>query len=162
MIRRFSPAAALALAACATSTSPATPNPPGPIQTVTYSTGPCFGTCPIYTVTVDLASGSIAWHGERFVAVPGDRQKIDKAAVVAFLNRLQKWRSVGERLLNGAPGCASMTTDMPTVDVSWDGIAGHAHLAFNYGCDMEKNRALAEDLRSAPTLLPLADLIGQR
>lgn len=162
MIRRFAPAAVLALAACATDTGPATPDPAGPIQTVTYSTGPCFGACPVYTVTVDLASGSIAWQGERFVAVTGDRRMVDKAAVVAFLNRLQKWRPPGERVLSGSPGCASMATDQSTVDVAWDGIAGHAHLAFNYGCDGEKNRVLAEDLRSAPTLLPIADLIGRR
>jgi Domain of unknown function (DUF6438) len=36
------------------------------MTSVTLRRGPCFGTCPMYEVTL-TADGSASWHGERFV-----------------------------------------------------------------------------------------------
>jgi Domain of unknown function (DUF6438) len=38
----------------------------GQIATVTLRRGPCFGSCPVYEVTL-AADGSATWKGERFV-----------------------------------------------------------------------------------------------
>jgi len=37
---------------------------------------------------------------------------------------------------------------------------GRQHTVY-HGCDMEKNRAIAERLRRAPTLLPISGMIGR-
>ena len=51
--------------------------------------------------------------------------------------------------------------DLPSAEVVWTGSGGERRLYFYFGCDMERNRALAERLRAAPRLLPIADLIGR-
>ena len=53
-----------------------------------------------------------------------------------------------------------MATDLPLVDVKWRSRGAEQELYFNYGCDMESKRAIAERLGSAPDLLPIASLIG--
>jgi hypothetical protein len=55
-----------------------------------------------------------------------------------------------------------MATDMPSATVTWTGRRGAQRLHFYYGCDMERNRALARRLSSAPGLLPIGDFIGAR
>ena len=53
-----------------------------------------------------------------------------------------------------------MATDMPSTEVVWAGADGSRRtLYFYHGCDMEKNRAIAERLEAAPRLLPIAEFI---
>jgi hypothetical protein len=46
--------------------------------------------------------------------------------------------------------------------VTWTGQNGAGHLVYDYGCDRDAHRTLAEALRSAPQALPIAALIGER
>ena len=46
-------------------------------------------------------------------------------------------------------------TDMPSAEVTWRSPAASSSLYFYYGCDMERNRAIAERLSDAPG--PAAD-----
>ncbi|MEI9928271.1 MAG: DUF6438 domain-containing protein [Sphingomonas sp.] len=162
MKRSIAAVAALALAGCATVRGGAPgEGPDAHMLTISYRTGPCFGACPVYSVRVGL-DGTIVFNGIRDTAVVGERRIVDHRAAIAFFNRLQPLRPRAERLLTGPPGCAEMATDLPSVDVRWEGFGDPAHLAFYYGCDMEKNRALAEALGNAPDLLPIAKLIGAR
>lgn len=56
-----------------------------------------------------------------------------------------------------------MATDQDSVDVRWRSTSGdEQHLYFYYGCDMERNRPIADQLRAAIGLLPIAPLISQR
>ena len=55
-----------------------------------------------------------------------------------------------------------MATDLPSATVTWHDPGGARSLYFYYGCDMQKNRALAQRLRRAPELLPLTQYIGPR
>jgi hypothetical protein len=53
-----------------------------------------------------------------------------------------------------------LATDLPSADVTWRGRDGSEQaLYFYFGCDMEKNQAIAERLRKAPDLLPIHDFI---
>jgi hypothetical protein len=55
-----------------------------------------------------------------------------------------------------------MATDLPSADVRWRSADGaEQHLYFYFGCDMERNRAIADRLRVAPDLLPIGELIGR-
>ena len=65
------------VAACAPAPRPAAeaaPTPTPRVETegdgITLERGPCFGTCPVYTVTLSR-SGAVRFEGRRFVADSG-------------------------------------------------------------------------------------------
>jgi hypothetical protein len=158
--------AALALAGCATTERgggpPTAGAPRAQIDSVTYSTTPCHGFCPVYSVTID-ASGAGVFTGTRNTAVVGDRRfTATRAQVADFFDRLQPYRPVGERLLAGPDTCKTYATDLPSVDVTWTGGGGIGHLRYDFGCDRDSNRGLAEALRAAPQALAIGELIGKR
>ncbi|WP_010544318.1 DUF6438 domain-containing protein [Sphingomonas elodea] len=133
-------------------------------EMIRYATSPCFGACPVYTVTV-RPDGTGTFEGQRFTAVSGARDfRVTPAQYTAFLTRLAPYRprSGTVRYAPGEPTCGQAATDMPSVEVQWDGKAGHRALSFYFGCDRERNRMMADALGSAPDLLPIAGLIGAR
>jgi hypothetical protein len=147
----------LALAACATTAGAARDQ----VESIAYETGPCFGACPVYRLTVNR-DGSGLFVGRRFTAVTGERRfSVTPAQYGAFVRQLEPLRPAsGERLYSGE-ACEMMATDLPSADVKWRGDDGaEQHLYFYYGCDMERNRAIGERLRAAPDLLAIGDLIG--
>jgi hypothetical protein len=149
--------ASLALAACASVAA----EPAGRVASIAYETGPCFGACPVYTVTVDR-DGRGRFEGRRFTTVTGERSfEVTPEQFRAFAQALEPLRPAsGERRYSGE-ACDMTATDLPSADVRWRTADGaEQHLYFYYGCDMERNRAIAERLRAAPDLLPIGDLIG--
>lgn len=159
-------AGSLALAACATTTE--RPAPEGPIavesDSITYSTGPCFGACPVYSVTVS-PDGTGTFTGKRFTAVTGERRfTLSRAQYDAFAARLAPYRpeSGVVRYTPGSGNCAQVATDMPGVDVTWTRAIGDSQaLHFYFGCDMAKNAAMRDALGSAPEALPIERFVGQ-
>ncbi|MDF7776269.1 DUF6438 domain-containing protein [Sphingomonas sp. AOB5] len=156
--------AALALAGCSRTEAPK----PIPIESdsITYATGPCFGRCPVFTITV-RPDGSGIFTGKQFTAVTGERAfKLTPAEYQAFAGRLQPYRpETGERRYShGEKGCEQAVTDMPSVDIRWTRAIGDSQgLYFYYGCVGEKNRPMADALGSAPDDIPaLEALIGER
>lgn len=157
-------AAALALAGCAR-----TDGGPKPIpvesDSITYETGPCFGACPVYSITV-RSDGSGVFTGKRFTAVTGERAfKLSPAQYNAFAARLQQYRPASgeKRYAPGEPGCGHVATDLPSVDITWRRAIGDSqHLYYYYGCDMGGNPAMANTLGGAIEELPLEPLIGER
>ena len=132
-----------------------------PVESVSYETGPCFGACPVYRVAVNR-DGTGLFEGRRFTAVTGERRfTLTPDQFRAFVGQLEPLRPASGVMRYSGDVCGAMATDMPSVDVRWRSAGGaEQHLYFYYGCDMERNRAIAERLRSAPDLLPIRDLIG--
>lgn len=130
-------------------------------ESISYETGPCFGACPIYKVTVNR-DGSGLFEGRRFTAVTGERAfRLTPAQFDAFARQLAPLRPASGEVRYSGEMCGMMATDMPSADVRWRERDGaEQHLYFYYGCDMERNRGIAERLRTAPDLLPIRDLIG--
>jgi hypothetical protein len=149
-------AASVSLPGCATSTVAAGES----LDSVSYETGPCFGACPVYRVTVNR-DGQGLFEGRRFTAVTGERRfSVTPAQFRAFVARLAPLRPAsGERRYAGE-ACETMATDLPSAEITWR-AADLQSLYFYFGCDMERNRAIAERLRSAPDLLPIAGMIGR-
>ena len=153
----------LALAAC---TPAARPGAPTGIEadSIRYATGPCFGTCPVYSVTV-TPDGAGTFVGERFTAVSGTRGfRIPPARYAALAATLAPYRPAGgeRRIAQGTPDCGNAPTDMPSTDVTWTRAAGDsARLSFYHGC-AANNRALADTLREVPAMLPIGNLVGKR
>lgn len=162
-------AAALMLAGCVAPRSGE--GPAGPIaiegDSIRYETGPCFGVCPVYQVTV-RPDGSGVFNGIRFTAVTGERAfRVSRADYAAFAATLAPYRPASGTVLYtpaNPKNCAEQATDLPTVDVTWTRAIGDSQaLSFYFGCDMEKNHVMGEALGSAPDRLPpLEALIGPR
>ena len=155
----FAMSAALALIGCATTSGAAVG---GRLESISYETGPCFGACPVYTVTVNR-DGNGLFEGRRFTAVTGERRfTLTPAQFDAFARQLESLRPAsGEQSYSGDE-CGVMATDLPSADVRWRSADGaEQHLYFYFGCDMERNRAIADRLRAAPDLLPIGALIGR-
>jgi hypothetical protein len=141
---------------------------PIPVESdsITYETGPCFGACPVYSITV-RPDGSGVFTGKRFTAVTGERAfQLSPAQYSAFVATLQKYRPVsGERRI--APGekeCGPAATDLPSVDITWRRAVGDSqHLYYYYGCRMSGDHAMGNALGGAiEELKPLEPLIGER
>lgn len=133
-------------------------------EMIRYTTSPCFGACPVYSVTV-RPDGTGTFEGQRFTAVSGARDfRVTPAQYDAFLTRLAPYRprSGTVRTAPGAPACGQHATDMPGVEVQWDGKAGHRSFSYDFGCERARNPGVADALGSAPDLLPIAGMIGAR
>lgn len=147
-------------AGCAT-----VPDAPVAIESdaISYTAGPCFGTCPMYTVSI-RPDGSGTFEGRRFTAVTGTRSfQATPAQYRAFAAHLAPLRPAeGAVRLSGA-ACASQATDLPSAEVTWFSQIGNSQSYYlDFGCDRERNRAARERLEAAPDLLPIAALIGPR
>ena len=151
--------ASLALAACTTVAAA----PAGGIESISYETGQCFGACPVYRVTVDR-DGRGVFEGRRFTAFTGERRfTVSPAQFRAFARHLAPLRPARGDVNYSGEACTQTATDLPSAQVDWRAAGGgEQHLYFYYGCDMERNRAIAERLRSAPDLLPIGELIHRR
>ena len=159
--------AATALSGCIPPGRPQAPGGPVPIEgdSIRYETGPCFGACPVYTVTV-RPDGSGVFDGKRFTAVKGERPfTLTRAQYEAFAARLAPYRpaSGSVRYAMGEPNCRNAATDMPSVDVTWTRAIGDSQsLHYYFGCDLQHNRPIRDALGQAAEALPIGDLIGAR
>ena len=155
---------ALLVAGCAAQ-PPVAPPPPaaGMHLVIRYETGPCFGFCPVYTVTVSQ-NGSGTFEGKQHTAVTGTRIfTVTPEHFAAFRDRLEPYRpyDVGERRI-ADPNCGGLSaTDFPSVDITWTEKAPQHHLHAYYGCDMERNAGMFKALQDAPEVLPIRAFIGR-
>lgn len=151
-----------ALPALSAAALPPSPRPSTPVQTIVYETGPCFGTCPVYRLTIN-SSGDGTFEGRRFTRVTGSHAfRFTSAQYRAFARALAPLRPAHGSVRYAGERCRAMATDMPSAEVTWSDRRGPQSLYFYYGCDMQRNRAIAERLRRAPNMLPLTDFIGPR
>jgi hypothetical protein len=129
-------------------------------ETIRYETAPCYGTCPVYAVTI-APDGKGTFEGKRFTAVTGVKEfQATPADYHTFAAKLAPYRPKdAETVLQpGQPGCENAPTDMPSVDIVWSELSGsRQHLNVYYGCGSQEMRA---GLRSAPDALPIAAFIG--
>jgi hypothetical protein len=129
--------ATLALVACGR--SPARPPQAEPAPTeghISLERRPCFGACPVYTVTLER-SGAVIFEGRRFVADTGTfTGSIPAARADSLFLELDAagWFTFADRYGMGEPGCERFATDLPSVvtEVRIDGRA--KRVEHDYGC----------------------------
>ena len=129
---------------------------------ISYETGPCFGACPVFKVTVS-PDGSGTFEGRQHTAVTGERRfRITPAQYRAFAAHLAPLRPAEGSVRLSGEACRQMATDLPSAEITWFSQIGNSQsYYFYYGCDMEKNRAIADRVRRAPSLLPIREMIGR-
>jgi hypothetical protein len=133
-------------------------------ETITYQTSPCFGSCPVYKVTVS-ADGRGTFEGQRFTAATGTKSfRVTPRRYAAFRRQLDAARPAGELLLTpDNKACGMAPTDMPGIDVRWAGGGRKpSHLSFYTGCNSVRAQGMKRSLRAAPEALPIAAFIGER
>ena len=149
----------LPVAAC--TAQPITKHDAWAADTISYTTGSCYGPCPAYTVIVS-ANGQGSFDGQLYTKIEGKRRfRLTAAQFKAFSDALQSFRPVGVQRLESYPECKEVWTDSHTVEIQWTSKMKMARLSYYYGCDPEKYKVMARALSSAPERLPIAEFVGQ-
>lgn len=129
--------AVLALAAACTGNPDVARPTPTADDSIELARGPCFGACPVYTVTI-YGDGRVVFRGERFVTQSGEHTRtIDAAAAAALFAEADSigfFRMPAAITPANAQACGASWTDMPSADITvwW---AGRQHeVAHYHGC----------------------------
>jgi hypothetical protein len=97
----------------------AAPRPSTPVQTIIYETGPCFGRCPVYRLTIN-SNGSGTFEGRRFTASTGTHPfRFTPAQYRAFATALEPARPAHGSGRYSGERCRTMATDLPSAEVTW-------------------------------------------
>jgi hypothetical protein len=89
---------------------------------ITLERTACFGTCPVYAVTID-AQGNVVYNGSKFVRVTGRQTgHVAVSRVAAILERAERIRffDLNDRYreIRHPDGTTSTVTDLPTTFVT--------------------------------------------
>lgn len=134
--------------------------PPVGGETVSYSVGPCFGFCPVYTVSV-TPDGHVAFDGERHTATLG-KQDHDGGA--------HTYRTISNTLAAYRPAtgttadteCESRMSDQQHYRIVWTAVDGtETVLQHDKGCRSAKNDQLNKTMENLPAKLGIADWTKQ-
>lgn len=143
---------AASFAGCSAS-SPASPTGPIPSasDSIELGRGPCFGTCPIYTVTV-RGDGRVRFVGERFVEQTGVHTRTvdaaDVAALFAAADRIEFFDLPADITPANEAACGSAwTTDMPSATVAIDWAERDHDVHHYHGCPRAPDRLTAFEER---------------
>ena len=110
--------------------------PGGDSAAVTLERTPCFGTCPVYRVSV-APSGAVRFVGTHHVARQGaatadmGRERVD--SLVRALEAGGYFGFADEYVMN-APACGQYATDSPTVITSVTAGGRTKRIRHDYGC----------------------------
>jgi len=156
-MRLIAISAAAWLAGCAT-TSGTNAEPP---REVSFEATPCFGSCPVFSVTID-ADGHGVYEGGRFVKTRGRHEfTASRAEMRRFFDRIAPFRpnGVATYQMGNCPGPAH--TDAPSIKVRWISATRADSLDWDLGCQVEALKAIEPNLEQAWQELPLDDLVGR-
>lgn len=153
----FSVAMMLALAGCG-GAGEAPSNSQSRFGELELSYGPCFGTCPIFSVTLN-ESGSLTYEGERFVEASGrHRRQMGPALfsrVVALIETLPETELVDPLQ------CPRRHTDARSVRGRLRTANHDIEILHYYGCSgYEYRRRQVRLIRELTDLLEIDDLVG--
>jgi hypothetical protein len=105
--------------------------------------GPCFGTCPVYSVTLD-GSGAVLFEGRRFVADTGiSTGRVPPARIDSLVAELTAggYFDLADRYAPGEAGCERYATDLPSVMTEVRAGGRSKRIEHDHGC-METPEAL--------------------
>ncbi len=151
----------IALAGCSTMNAPATGGA-GPVkETISYTVGPCFGFCPVYSLEVS-PGGHVAYNGERHTAVIGAKER--DAGENAYGDTAKALAAF--RPADGATAdtqCEQRRTDAQHYVITWTKADGtKTVLQHDRGCMSAKNTELNKALDEIPAKLGVADWAKQQ
>jgi hypothetical protein len=138
-MRLFFVIAALAAAALADTSAPPAGNSPYVMATLERTA--CYGSCPIYTLTI-FSDGRVEWNGARFVKQRGKATATLSASELAQLR--EAFDAVGYFALGDGYDCYEMT-DAPSANTSYSDGKQKKSIAHYHGCQSKpKTKELGE------------------
>lgn len=149
------------LSGCAT--APAAPTPAAKVDTISFSAGRCFGTCPVYRVTIE-PDGSGVLFPEKFTSVPGEtRFTVTPQQYRRLRDSLAPFRPATGTKKNigpGDPSCKRMATDMPGYRIVWDRAPQKpTQLDYYGGCHDPQHTRLRAAIAAVPKLLNIEPML---
>ena len=173
-VRALALAALFVLAGCKSRTaavgSPSsTAVTPSRFTAITFERTPCFGTCPVYSVTVSgsasaSASASVRFTGVRNVDSVGAFTRTIDAATVAALQRAfddAQYYALDDRYGHGEPNCREYGTDAARIITSITTPDRTKKVDHDLGCANVPTR-LTDLYRRFDELVGTARWIGRR
>lgn len=111
--------------------------------TITLERRPCFGTCPVYALTVD-GKGRVRYKGTAHVSLLGsDTASITPEQVTLLIAEFDRvgYEQFADRYAYGEPSCPTYVSDSPTTITSLTRGGVTKRVEHDYGC-AEVPRAL--------------------
>lgn len=146
----------LALAACANQNgNPVSSTPPVSQKEISFTVGPCFGFCPVYSVSVK-ADATVAFEGKRHTAHLGQRNlTADRTAFAKLEAELAPFRPATGS--TDRTKCDVEASDMSDYHIVWtDPDGSKTVLDHSLGCRSAANDQLNAVLRQAPDRLGIS------
>ncbi len=128
-------------------------------ETIRYSSSPCFGACPIYSVDV-TPSGAVHFNGKQYTKVMGEHDlTVDPSVYKKLQYELKTYRpETGANVKT--TGCQQITADQPSGYFSWIQANGTITKLSHYtGCISPANLELNELIDKLPKLIGIDDLV---
>ena len=128
-------------------------------ETIRYSTSPCFGACPIYSVEVS-PNGTVHFEGKQYTKVTGTRDlQVDPAVYKKLQSELKTYRpETGSNVRT--TGCVQTATDKPSSYFWWKQADGTTTRLSHYtGCISPANDELNKLIDKLPTLIGIEELV---
>ena len=115
------------IAACVSATTPPSVGPVPEDFRISLERGACFGTCPVYTLTV-LGNGSVRYEGLRFVEVEGEQTALlEPEAVDSLLEAI-----VDADFFDLKDEYTVPATDLPSITIGVT-LNGRTKQVYHYG-----------------------------
>ena len=137
---------------------------PGELRSVGYAALACYGTCPVYQVTIH-PDGTGIYVGESRVRVTGSRRiRVSPETWRAVAARMGPYRPVGiDRVEDGSPRCGRGPIEsLGGIRLVWTSERRTDQLAVMRGCSNAEAARMVRDLEAIPAMLPIADLVGSQ
>lgn len=164
-MRRFALPVLLLAAGCASQpVAPAAPAfVPLSVATAGYirlSEGPCFGTCPVYELTL-YPEGQYVLMGERFTEGPNrsdNKPSEDSFELAKAILTTARFEDLPEDITMGNPdACPNPATDHPTAEITIGDARGYYRTVTYYqGCFHDVAESMLRQLRG---VMRIADLV---
>lgn len=131
-------------------------------DTIRFSAGSCFGSCPSYTLRV-TPDGSGLIEPQRFTAIPGPtRFTVTPLQYRRFRAALAQFRPAQGTVKRIGQGenCTRFATDMPGYVIEWTrGEAPPTRLEFQSGCMDAGYGRLRATIAAIPKMLDVAPMV---
>lgn len=157
----FLMAATASLVSCAAQHArPDSQAPSNRLASIRVSVGPCFGFCPVYSVSIGPDS-EVTFSGERNTTVLGDRQRrADPKLFAHVAASLEPFRPA--EAASGRVACDAAISDTSTYTITWIAADGRRTVATHQsGCTGGPGKELDQILRALPRELGVDDWARQ-
>ena len=128
-------------------------------ETIRYSSSPCFGSCPIYSVEIS-PSGAIHFDGKQYTKVTGIKDlTVDPSVYNQLQQELKTYRpTTGANVKT--TGCEQTEADQPSAYFWWKRPDGTVTRLSHYTrCISPANIELNKLIEKLPTLIGIEDLV---